>query len=95
MLNEGELITLGRCCCEGVSRIIPMALPASCTVAISKVTWRFIAGCGCCEGARRMVTIFEVGFSWSAPILKLGVSCSDAISNENVSCTAVCMPLAG
>jgi hypothetical protein len=42
-----------------------------------------------------MVTIFEVGLSWSAPILKLGVSCSDAISNENVSCTAVCIPLAG
>ena len=38
MLNEGVLITLGRCCCEGVSRIMPSPPPAVWTVATSKVT---------------------------------------------------------
>src|SRR3712207_8532656 len=51
-----------------------------------------MAGCGCCEGAKRMVTTREVGRNWSAPILNCGVNCSEAISNEKVSCAAVCMP---
>src|SRR6516225_7962978 len=54
-----------------------------------------MAGRGCCEGARRMVTILEVGRSCNAPILKVGVSCMDAISKEKVSCTAVCIAPAG
>ena len=29
-----------------------------------------------------MVTIFEVGFNWSEPILKFGVNCSEAISSR-------------
>src|SRR5438045_4097223 len=38
-----------------------------------------------------MVTTLELGRNCNAPILKVGVSCMDAISNENVRCTAVCM----
>src|SRR5215213_2531740 len=51
-----------------------------------------MAGCGCCEGANRIVTILEVGRNCSAPILKVGVNWREAISKEKVSCTAVCMP---
>ena len=62
--------------------------------AISKVTCRFIAGCGA-DPARRIVTIFEDGLNCKAPILKVGVSCIDAISKANVSWTAVCIAPAG
>src|SRR5438874_11343259 len=36
-----------------------------------------------------------MGRTFSTPILKLGVSCIAAISNEKVSCTEVCIPPAG
>src|ERR1700730_4387627 len=48
-------------------------------------------GCGCCADARRIVTILEAGRNWTAPILKLGVNCIEAISKAKVNCTAVCM----
>jgi hypothetical protein len=37
-LKAGELITPGRCCCYGVRRIMPIALPLSWMVEISNVT---------------------------------------------------------
>src|SRR5262249_9007061 len=36
-----------------------------------------------------------MGRTFKTPILKLGVSCIAAISNEKVSCTEVCIPAAG
>src|SRR5437879_13605401 len=59
------------------------------------MTCKFTAGCGCWEGARRIVTILDVGRTCEAPILKVGVSCIEAISNEKVICTAACMASAG
>src|SRR4051794_41867879 len=42
-----------------------------------------------------MVTSFDIGRTFSTPILKLGVNCIAAISKEKVSCTEVCIPAAG
>src|SRR6187551_1979936 len=36
-----------------------------------------------------------MGRTFNTPILKLGVNCIAAISNEKVSCTEVCIPAAG
>src|SRR5881227_4409517 len=36
-----------------------------------------------------------MGRTFNTPILKLGVNCIVAISNEKVSCTEVCIPAAG
>src|SRR4029077_18354918 len=36
-----------------------------------------------------------MGRTFNTPILKLGVYCIAAISNEKVSCTEVCIPAAG
>ena len=36
-----------------------------------------------------------MGRTFKTPILKLGVNCIAAISNEKVSCTEVCIPAAG
>src|SRR4029434_4432997 len=47
-----------------------------------------------CEG-NRIVTSFDMGRTFNTPILKLGVNCIAAISNEKVSCTEVCIPAAG
>src|ERR1700694_4562756 len=54
-----------------------------------------MAGCGWADGANRIVTTFDTGRSCNAPILKLGVSCIDAISKAKLSCTEVCMAPAG
>src|SRR5438477_370627 len=95
MLKDGLVSVAGFCCCDGFNRICPRLFGAGWTFAISKLTCRFMAGWGCWEGARRMVTTFETGRNCSAPILNVGVSCMDAISHESVICTAVCMPVAG
>ena len=39
--------------------------------------------------------LFEIGRTFNTPILKLGVNCIAAISNEKVSCTEVCIPPPG
>src|ERR1041384_6181476 len=36
-----------------------------------------------------------MGRTFNTPILKLGVNCIAAISKEKVSCTEVCIPVAG
>src|SRR5580765_7804392 len=95
MAKEGEVSTAGFCWIEGARRILPIAPLESSILATSKVTCRFIGGCGSCEGARRIETTFEVGLSCKPLILKVGVSCIEAISKEKVNCTAVCMPPAG
>ena len=42
-----------------------------------------------------MVTSFDMGRTFRAPILKLGVNCMAVISNEKVSCTDVCIAAGG
>src|SRR5215813_12262837 len=51
--------------------------------------------CVRCGDGKRIVTSFDIGRTFKTPILKLGVSCIAAISNEKVSCTEVCIPPAG
>src|SRR5215813_15334444 len=51
--------------------------------------------CVRCGDGKRIVTSFDMGRTFKTPILKLGVSCIAAISNEKVSCTEVCIPAAG
>src|SRR6476469_9148112 len=95
MANEGEDRTAGFSRPEGERRTVPMVPPERSICATSKVTWRFIGGCGSWEGANRIETTLEVGFNCKPLILKVGVSCIEAISNEKVNCTAVCMLPAG
>ena len=94
-MKEGEPTTAGLCCCEGVNRTLPRPPPEGWIFAISKLSCRFMAGCGDPDGARRIVTTLEVGRNCNAPILNAGVSCMEAISKEKVSWTAVCMAPAG
>jgi hypothetical protein len=51
---------------------------------ISKLACKFIGTCCCGNEARRIVTTFEIGRNCSAAILKAGVSCIEAISQERV-----------
>src|SRR5450432_215836 len=95
MAKEGEERAAGFSCNEGARRTVPMLPPESSIFATSNVTCRFIGGCGSCEGARRIETTFEVGFNCRPLILKVGVSCIEAISKEKVNCTAVCIPPSG
>src|SRR5262249_54464590 len=60
-----------------------------------KATCKFNADCARCGEGKRIVTSFDMGRTFKTPILKLGVSCMAAISNEKVSCTEVCIPAAG
>ena len=85
----------GFCCEEGESRTVPMLPLERSIFPTSKVTCKFIGGCKSCEGAKRMETTFEVGLSCNPLVLKAGVSRIEAISSEKVTCTVVCIPLAG
>src|SRR5207247_2723607 len=61
----------------------------------SKATCKVHGDCGSGGECKRIVTSFDMGRTFNTPILKLGVNCIAAISNEKVSCTEVCIPAAG
>ena len=81
----------GLCRCEGTSLTIPNPPTVGSNLAISKVSCKFSADRGCCEGASRIVTTFEMGRSCNAPIRNVGVSCIEVIPKEKISSTGVCV----
>src|SRR5215470_5354134 len=85
----------GRCCCDGITRTVPNAPAIGWIFATSNATCKFMGDCARWGEGKRIVTSFDIGRTFKTPILKLGVSCIAAISNEKVSCTEVCIPLAG
>src|SRR4029450_3417969 len=77
-------------CGERITCILPSASPASPTFASSKTTSESVFGCESWEGARRRITVLDVGRTCKAPTLKAGVSCTEATSKQKVTST-VCM----
>ena len=83
--KDDEEMTAGFSCAEGTRRTVLIVSPSSSIFTISKVICKSRGVCGAWQGAKRIVTTREVGFSCRSRISKVGVSCIEPISIENVN----------